>query len=219
MSKASGIIELPTPDGQRVIPASRRADGSVRKELRVRAGYTPQEDVGRFTTSKIESSKAPAGYIPGRGIVEANAKAEKSVGQHVYQYDDGGSDEVKSKSAKKNEKRRAAKAMNGITASVGSNDGDHDDVASKGAAVASVSSSKPTTTTTATPGTASAPTSAADTEKKIKALKKKLRQAEQLRDKGDLDALSPEERDKVGKIKSMEDEIGELESMVKQLGI
>ena len=32
-------------DGKGKIPASRRADGSVRKERRVRAGYTAQEEM------------------------------------------------------------------------------------------------------------------------------------------------------------------------------
>jgi partner of Y14 and mago protein len=33
-----------TETGERVIPGSRRPDGTVRKERRVRAGYTPQEE-------------------------------------------------------------------------------------------------------------------------------------------------------------------------------
>jgi partner of Y14 and mago protein len=33
-----------TEDGDRVLPGTRRHDGSVRKERRIRPGYTPQEE-------------------------------------------------------------------------------------------------------------------------------------------------------------------------------
>lgn len=39
-----------TTDGQVVVPESRRADGSVRKAIRIRAGYVPQEEVPRYKT-------------------------------------------------------------------------------------------------------------------------------------------------------------------------
>ncbi|PKC12920.1 hypothetical protein RhiirA5_352377 [Rhizophagus irregularis] len=52
---SSKAISNPTPSGivtidnnERVIPATRRADGTVRKERRVRPGFVPQEDVARY---------------------------------------------------------------------------------------------------------------------------------------------------------------------------
>ncbi|KAK9449066.1 uncharacterized protein V1518DRAFT_417074 [Limtongia smithiae] len=47
---ASGIVQSET--GARVIPASLRADGSVRKEIRVRPGFTPVEDVSRYSAAE-----------------------------------------------------------------------------------------------------------------------------------------------------------------------
>ena len=41
-------------DGERIIPASIRTDGSVRPERRVKAGYTPQEDVSVYKNEKAE---------------------------------------------------------------------------------------------------------------------------------------------------------------------
>ncbi|KIM68599.1 hypothetical protein SCLCIDRAFT_71536, partial [Scleroderma citrinum Foug A] len=48
---ASGIAVDPRTL-ERVVPESRRADGTVRKELKIRPGFTPQEDVSRFRGSR-----------------------------------------------------------------------------------------------------------------------------------------------------------------------
>ncbi len=37
-------------DGQVVVPSSRRADGSVRKPIRIREGYLPQDEVPKYKT-------------------------------------------------------------------------------------------------------------------------------------------------------------------------
>ncbi|KAF4320315.1 hypothetical protein BBO99_00000482 [Phytophthora kernoviae] len=39
-----------TDDGQVVVPASRRADGSTRKPIRIRQGYMPQDEVPKYKT-------------------------------------------------------------------------------------------------------------------------------------------------------------------------
>jgi hypothetical protein len=35
-------------DGAVVVPESRRADGSVRKAIRIRQGYVPQDEVAKY---------------------------------------------------------------------------------------------------------------------------------------------------------------------------
>jgi len=53
---------------ERVVPTSRRADGSVRKEVKIRPGFTPQEDVSRFRGSRQQAadhSALPKGHIIG----------------------------------------------------------------------------------------------------------------------------------------------------------
>ncbi|PWN33652.1 uncharacterized protein FA14DRAFT_190783 [Meira miltonrushii] len=65
-TSASGIIDDPNAASnglgakQRIIPESRRADGSIRKERKVRPGFTPVEDVARFVPSRVRQARADA---------------------------------------------------------------------------------------------------------------------------------------------------------------
>lgn len=64
----SGITE--DKDGQRHIPSSVRADGSVRKEIRVRNGYRPPEDVDVYKNRTAEAYKNRGkGGVPGAEAV------------------------------------------------------------------------------------------------------------------------------------------------------
>lgn len=66
---ASGITADPTSStGARVIPASVRPDGTVRKERKVKPGFTPQEDVGVFKPRALRErdSRAVPGAAPPR---------------------------------------------------------------------------------------------------------------------------------------------------------
>ncbi|KLO16341.1 hypothetical protein SCHPADRAFT_823297 [Schizopora paradoxa] len=85
---------------ERVIPESRRADGSLRQQRKVRPGYTPQEDVSLFrgsrqTVAAAQNRNAP-GYLP-------PGAAPKVPGAGA------GGDKPLSKAAAKNAKRRAKK--------------------------------------------------------------------------------------------------------------
>jgi partner of Y14 and mago protein len=81
-----------------VIPGSRRPDGTVRKEIKVREGYVPPEDVRKFTSRFTEDNDKPSTWTGGVvGVAEsAHSGAAASGG-------------AKSKSQKKNEKRRQKK--------------------------------------------------------------------------------------------------------------
>ncbi|KAG1874508.1 hypothetical protein DFJ58DRAFT_721516 [Suillus subalutaceus] len=53
---------------ERVIPESKRSDGTVRKQLKIRPGFTPQEDVSRFRGSRqqaLDATALPKGHILG----------------------------------------------------------------------------------------------------------------------------------------------------------
>ncbi|KAJ3510295.1 hypothetical protein NLJ89_g4759 [Agrocybe chaxingu] len=94
---ASGIAVDPITL-ERVIPESRRPDGTVRKQIKIRPGFTPQEDVRRFRGTKqaqMDDNALPKGHIvgwapPPTSTAASNANAGKPM----------------SKSAKKNAKRK-----------------------------------------------------------------------------------------------------------------
>lgn len=77
----SGIRQLST--GESVIPSSTRADGSVRKEIRVKPGYKPPEDVEVYKNRSVEAWKNRGrGGVPGAepvGTEEAGKAAAKNA--------------------------------------------------------------------------------------------------------------------------------------------
>ncbi|CEL99158.1 unnamed protein product [Vitrella brassicaformis CCMP3155] len=50
--------------GERVIAASKRPDGTTRKEIRVREGYVPMEEQERFRSTEHYGKKGIPGYVP-----------------------------------------------------------------------------------------------------------------------------------------------------------
>jgi len=84
---------------ERVIPESRRPDGTVRKQIKIRPGFTPQEDVRRFRGTKQAQKDAnalPKGHIIGWAPPPSSPAS-------------GSATKPMSKSAKKNAKRREKK--------------------------------------------------------------------------------------------------------------
>nr|POE48020.1 partner of y14 and mago [Quercus suber] len=95
----SGIRKL--DNGESIIPSSTRADGSVRKEIRVKAGYRPPEDVELYKNRTAEAWKNRGmGGVPG-----ADAVGEDSPPPHK-------SAAAAAKNAKRREARKKA-AVNG----------------------------------------------------------------------------------------------------------
>lgn len=91
-SKA-GIIEA---NGERHIPSSTRADGSQRKEIKVRPGYKPPEDVEVYKNRTAEGWKnRGSGGVPGADGLKENIDEGPAAGN---------------KNAKRREARKKAKA-------------------------------------------------------------------------------------------------------------
>ncbi|PBL02482.1 hypothetical protein ARMGADRAFT_1005845 [Armillaria gallica] len=81
---------------ERVIPESRRPDGTIRQQKKIRPGFTPQEDVRRFRGTKqaqMDANVLPKGHIVGWAPPPSTSNS-------------GAGDKPLSKSAKKNAKRK-----------------------------------------------------------------------------------------------------------------
>jgi partner of Y14 and mago protein len=85
------------PDGSRHIPASVRADGSLRKEIKVRPGYRPPEDIERYKNRTAEAFRNKGkGGVVGADLVDDSKSKEASAAAN--------------KNAKRREARRKAAA-------------------------------------------------------------------------------------------------------------
>ncbi|KAG5456564.1 MAG: hypothetical protein BJ554DRAFT_3660 [Olpidium bornovanus] len=210
-SSPSGIVTRQNggPGGTtagRVIPQSRRADGTLRREIRIRDGYTPPEDVEKYANEKVAGR---AKLAPGE-VIGAPSHSPAARG--------GGGDRAQlTKAQKKNERRKAAKAAAAVAAA------DDDDDAGRADALPAAWSGEGERDG---PGPAPAPATAARkadagggeedgaaaaATKKLKGLQKRLRQAEGLREKRDAgDILRPEELEKVDRIEHLLEEIAAL---------
>ncbi|KAJ8502442.1 hypothetical protein ONZ45_g11756 [Pleurotus djamor] len=99
----------------RVIPESRRPDGTVRKQLKIRPGFTPQEDVRRFRGTRqaqMDAMALPKGHIVGWAPPSntasksgGSANAFPALGQSTAS-SSASSTKPLSKAAKKNAKRK-----------------------------------------------------------------------------------------------------------------
>ena len=181
----SGIRKL--SNGDSIIPASTRPDGTVRKEIRVKPGYKPPEDVEVY-----KNRTASAWKDRGKGGVPGAASAEEKLPPHKA-----------AAAAAKNAKRREArkKAASGTAEDEDEPNGDvvqNDHAATNGGHHA-----KPEQEEIMDPEVEAA--------KEARKLAKKLRQARDLKAKTENgDSLLPEQFAKVIKINEL---IRQLDSL------
>ncbi|KAF2834992.1 hypothetical protein M501DRAFT_942995 [Patellaria atrata CBS 101060] len=163
-----------SPSGSSFIPSSTRADGSVRKEIRVRPGYKPPEDVEVYKNRTAEAWKnRGSGGIPGAESLRSSTGNEKSGASN--------------KNAKRREARKRAAAVN--AEQTGEDSGNAD-----------ARLRPPQPNAQEQPQAVSE----TEKEKSARKLMKKLRQARDLKDKKEQGgALLPEQFEKVIKINEL----------------
>jgi len=172
-------------NGERVIPASVRADGSVRKELRIRPGYIPPEDVEVYKNRSAQAFRNRGkGGVPGAQFVQSTTPAPGTA------------------AANKNAKRREAARKKAAEAAA---------TKTENSAEPSVGpkSTEPGQAVAEEPPKVVDPE--AEKEKEAKKLTKKLRQARELKEKKENGGvLLPEQFNKVIKIQEL---VRQLESL------
>lgn len=202
-------------EGERLVGPTRRPDGTLRKPIRIRAGYVPQEEVaiyqskGALWKKEMESQAGPPGYEP-----EMESKSKS-----------------KSKSVKRNERKKEKRqqaALERVKTSENSADEENEETEHgeepnpEAESLDSVASqmSQLGLSTTSTVGKSSSNSTegsntanlAVDIDKKIRALKKKIRLAEAQLQKASSEDLKPEQVEKVKKLEGWREELTILES-------
>lgn len=168
--------------GERHIPESVRPDGSTRKAIKIRPGYRPPEDVEVYKNRTAETFRNRGkGGIPGAEGLRDDSKTDTSAGTTA----------ASNKNAKRREARKKAKAAG----DEGEGEAENANATAAAAEAAKTEQVDPEV----------------EREKKARNLKKKLKQAKDLKNKKDTgEALLPEQIAKVIKINEL---IRELDAL------
>ncbi|KAL8701682.1 MAG: hypothetical protein Q9224_000391 [Gallowayella concinna] len=186
----SGIIT--STSGERHIPSSVRPDGSTRKEIKIRPGYKPPEDVEVYKNRTAEAWKTRGVGIgvPGAEVTENDETKSAST-----------------KNAKRKDARKRAKEMgdeNQIGVGVNGNPRKQGGLPVTDHIVSTQAGSETDTMRKQEKEAESTLDAEAEKDKQARNLKKKLRQARELREKKDKgENLLPEQFAKVIKINEL----------------
>lgn len=203
MDKYEGLT---LKEGERIVAPTRRPDGTLRKPIRIRAGYVPQEEVAIYQSKgallRRGMPEVPPGYDP---LLESKPKT---------------------KSAKRNERRKEKKQQASLASSTSEKDQASENTVNGQAPAAENRDNRDpdveaisqqmgllTVTTDFSVSTSSeqANPDRIDLDKRIRALKKKIRLTESQQASTGEATLNPEQREKLAKLDMWRKELKDLE--------
>ncbi|CBJ49282.1 conserved unknown protein [Ectocarpus siliculosus] len=200
MASAVPIGAVAKENGDVVLPATQRPDGTWRKERRIKKGYIPQDEVAKFETRGTQNQKYLKNRLPPGMAPESASEPNKPL----------------TAAQKKNQARAAARKAKKAAeraACVGDDDDNDDDQDGVETAAKALGGLKVSAGGGGASGeqTASEPL---DSARKIKALNKKIRQVEELEAKVTSGEVVPteEQRQKLARKPALVAELAELQA-------